>query len=61
MRLWTATIAALLLLLTGSAAAQNLVVSPDFDAASEVLDWPDPFPDANTTISWQSDVDRDSS
>ena len=48
-------------LVAGGAAAQNLLVSPDFDVATDVDDWPDPFPDPNTTIGWQSDRDVDAS
>ena len=46
-------------LVAPGAAAQNLLVSPDFDVATDVDDWPDPFPDPDTTISWQSDLDVD--
>jgi hypothetical protein len=42
-------------------AAQNLLTTPDFDAVGDVANWPDPFPDANTTISWRSDLDVDGS
>ena len=52
--------AALAWVATG-ASAQNLLVSPDFDTAGEIADWPDPFPDPGTTISWRSDLDVDGS
>ncbi len=48
-------------LVAPGASAQNLLTSPDFDVATDVDDWPDPFPDPNTTIGWQSDLDVDAS
>lgn len=61
MRSRIAIVLALVLLPAEAAHAQNLLVSPDFDVASDVDDWPDPFPDAATTIGWQSDVDLNAS
>jgi hypothetical protein len=40
-----------------SVSTGSLVVSGHFDLASDVDAWPDPFPDALTAVSWQSDVD----
>jgi hypothetical protein len=60
--MWTRCILLLALpLIAASAPAQNLLVSPDFDVASDVDDWPDPFPDADTDISWSSTMDVGSS
>lgn len=60
MRLHALLLAAPLFVAHG-AASQNLLVSPDFDVASDVDDWPDPFPDGVTTIGWQADLDVDAS
>ncbi len=48
---WTALVTALVLPV--AALAQNLLVSADFDVASDINDWPDPFPAPDVVISWE--------